>query len=98
MDTLKIVRLKRYKEVSSPIDMLKTQFLSKKEKVVDSDALWITPERDPQILDNRFAVVHTLHNTTAILGIEWKRRNRNQLLMGKNNCRYWGIIVDVHHP
>ena len=75
MDTTKIARLKRYKEANSPADTPKTPFLSEKEKVVDSDDLWITLWRDPQILDNRFAVVHTLHNTTAISGIERKGEN-----------------------
>ncbi len=75
MDTREISRLMRYKRVESSVDEPKTPFLPKKEK------LWIVtlcgsrPWRDPQILDNRFAVVHTPHNTATILEIKRKGEN-----------------------
>ncbi len=47
MDTREIVRLMRYKGAQFCVEASKISFLLKKENVVDSDALWITPEACP---------------------------------------------------
>ena len=47
MDTRKIVQLMRYKVARFCVEASKMPFLLKKENVVDSDALWITPEACP---------------------------------------------------
>jgi len=76
MDTREIVQLMRYKWARIIVEASKIPFLPKKEK------LWIVTlcgsrqSRAPQSLDNRFAVAHTTHNTTATLEIERKRRKR----------------------
>ena len=64
--------------------------------IVDSAALW-TSLRLPHRAWTTLRVVHTLHNTATILKKQGKGGRFFCLLMGKNNCRQWGKIVDVHH-
>ena len=58
-----------------------------KIKIVDSDACG-SAKSGPTSLDNRYAVTHTSHNTTAILG----RKTRKE---AKTAIGQWGKIVVV---
>jgi len=57
------------------------------QNIVDSDACG-SACGGPTSLDNRFAVVHTLHNTTAML----KQRTRKE---GIGGIYQWGKIIVV---
>ena len=87
--------IKRNKEEKFQDKYKKDDIATGIKEIVDSAALW-TSLRLLHRAWTTLRVAHTLHNTATILKKQEKGGKLFRLLMGRNNCRWWGKIVDVH--